>query len=515
MALVAAGVVKGSRALFTDSYYDLYAGRYIIQHGIPRWNTVTVAAHGAPWTDQQWLAHAAYYSAWLAGGYPAVAGLSVALITLAYALLMLLMLRRGIPATRAFMWVIAAFAVGAGNGVIRAQSFAYALFAGTLWLIVADGQAGRPRRRTWLAIPLLVLWANTHGSVLLGAALVAGYAGYAAAKAGRRRDQRGCRGYLALGGAAAVAPLVTPYGLGIIGYYRVFMGSPAFSRYITEWAQPDPLHEVSWAFFALIAVAAIALVVAWRRGTRPDALLAGLAGLLLMLAFTAIRDQVWFGFAGSLLAADAVARSSAGRVPVLSKPFRRAVAGVLAGVALASTVVLARTTDRTFQSLVPVRAVGVAAAAAARYPASQVLGDEWTSAAMLWLHPAMFGRVGFDARLEQFTTRQFSAYADFLLVHGPRWDRVMAGYEIAVVSRVKRPQLAGALTGLPGWQVVYQDRDGLVLVRRGPWPARGGRAGPAAPSASGCMTVFCAAGSTTSGQAAPSPGRSRAAGGPA
>src|SRR5690242_1191625 len=38
-----------SRYLFADSYYDLYAGRYIVQHGIPHRNVVTVVAHGAPW----------------------------------------------------------------------------------------------------------------------------------------------------------------------------------------------------------------------------------------------------------------------------------------------------------------------------------------------------------------------------------------------------------------------------------------------------------------------------------
>src|SRR5690242_11972588 len=53
-----------SRYLFADSYYDLYAGRYIVQHGIPHRNVVTVVAHGAPWIDQQWLAHALYYGAW-------------------------------------------------------------------------------------------------------------------------------------------------------------------------------------------------------------------------------------------------------------------------------------------------------------------------------------------------------------------------------------------------------------------------------------------------------------------
>src|SRR5262249_36772247 len=103
------------------------------------------------------------------------------------AALALRMLRRGVPPPRVFAWTLAAFAVCMGNTGIRAQSFAYPCLALTLWLILADGRAPRPRARTWLLIPVLVLWANTHGSVLLGAALVALYAGYRAARARARR----------------------------------------------------------------------------------------------------------------------------------------------------------------------------------------------------------------------------------------------------------------------------------------------------------------------------------------
>src|SRR5436189_92219 len=86
-----------SRYLFADSYYDLYAGRYIVQHGIPHHNVVTAVAHGASWIDQQWLAHVLYYAAWAAGGYPAVAVLSSLVLTSSFAVLALAMRSRGVP----------------------------------------------------------------------------------------------------------------------------------------------------------------------------------------------------------------------------------------------------------------------------------------------------------------------------------------------------------------------------------------------------------------------------------
>src|ERR1039457_6685671 len=60
LVIVALGLlvnVVSDRLLYVDSFYDLYAGRYILRHGIPHWNVVTVASHGAPWIDQQGLAH--------------------------------------------------------------------------------------------------------------------------------------------------------------------------------------------------------------------------------------------------------------------------------------------------------------------------------------------------------------------------------------------------------------------------------------------------------------------------
>jgi hypothetical protein len=468
VALVALSLVVSleySRYLFADSYYDLYAGRYIVQHGIPHWNVVTVVAHGAPWIDQQWLAQVIYYGAWAAGGYPAVALLSSLVLTSGFAVLALLLHSRGVPPTRMFGWTCAAIIVYLGNIVIRAQSFAYPLFALTLWLVVADSRAPRLRARTWLVLPVLVLWANTHGSVLIGAAMVALYAGYRAV-AVRRAGQRAVLGYLALGAASALSVLCTPYGTGVIGYYKsVNRVAPALSHYVTEWQRPNPLYLVSMGFFALLIATVIAVAVAWRRGTRPDPVLAAIALGLLVLALTAIRNQAFFAFAGSLLAADTLARSNAGRAPALSRAFSRATAAVLAVAALIGIGLIAAEPASKFESLVPVRAIGAAAALAARHPGARILADEWSSPPMLWLHPATFGRVAYDARLEQYSVAQLRAYATFLSARRPGWQRLLRGYDLVVVNRKQHQWLATALVRLPGWQVAYNGRDGLVLKR--------------------------------------------------
>ena len=111
------------------------------------------------------------------------------------------------------------------------------------------------------------------------------------------------------------------------------------------------------------------------------------------------------------------------------------------------------------------RAIDAAAALAARDPGARVLADEWSSPPMLWLHPAMFGRVGYDARLEQFSVAQLRAYATFLTAQAGDWPRLLRGYDLVLVNRKQHGWLGAALTRLPGWRVVYSGRDGLVLER--------------------------------------------------
>ena len=466
VSLVLAVNTMFSRYLVPDSYYDLFAGRYIVLHGIPHHNVVTVASRGASWTDQQWLAQVVYYCAWVTGGYQGLVATSAVLVTAGFAILALVMRHRDVPPTRMFAWTAIAFLACLGNTVIRAQSFAYPLFALTLWLVLEDSRAARLRARTWLLVPVLVLWANIHGSVLLGAGFAATYAGYRVAKAVLREDYLSIPAYLALAVVAPAAVLCTPYGTAVLSYYARFVGNPVLAHYVPEWSRPSPLDPLSWGFFALALGTIAAIGVAWHRGTRPDPLLGGLALILLALALTAIRNQAWFAFAGSLLAADTLARSSRGRVPVLSAGFRWGTAAVLGALAVMSLGALAVTPDRHLENGISPRAVAVTAAIASSQPGLRVLGDDSYGSAVLWLAPVTFGRVAFDARLEQYSDAELNAYADFLDVYGPRWQRAMSGYGVIVLSPRDHPGLAHVLKKLPGWRIRYQDGDGLVLERQ-------------------------------------------------
>jgi len=212
---------------------------------------------------------------------------------------------------------------------------------------------------------------------------------------------------------------------------------------------------------------AAAVVIALRRGARPDPVLAGLALILLCFAADAERYKIFFALGGILLASDCLARpGTADPAAGVTAPFRRAITAALAGLAVASVAWLAVTPQQVFESFLPARALSVAAGLARRDPGARVLCDLFSETPMLWLHPAMFGRVAFDIRMEQYTPAELSGYFDFLFARGPRWQRITAGYDLIVVDRRIYGRLGAAVTRLPGWRLVYADRTGVVMRRQ-------------------------------------------------
>lgn len=425
---------------------------------------LTAASSHAPWIDQQWLAHVVFYGAWTLAGYPAVAVVAVLATAAGCALLAATMLRLGVAPPRMFAWTTAAIAICAMDYQIQAQNFGYPLFAVTLWLLIRDRQAPRPVPRTWLVVGVLAVWANLHGSVLLGTAVTVLYAAWRALTALARRDWRAGAGFTGLGAAALAAIACTPYGINVLGYYGRLIGNPVLSAYVGRWAPPDPSSPATWLLCALAAAAAVTTVRAWRHGVRPDPFLTMVVIVLLALAAIAARNQDWFAFGASLLAAETQARAHRA-APALAGGFVTAITATLAALALVSLTVLVTTPASQFESLPPRGAIATAAAIARRDPGARILGDAYTGTAMLWLQPAAtIGRDGYDVRFGQYSSQQLRAYFRFLFVRGPRWQGVTRGYSIIVISR-KSIRLRRALSRLPEWRIAYQDSEGLVFVR--------------------------------------------------
>src|SRR5207253_7151181 len=110
----------------------------------------------------------------------------------------------------------------------------------------------RHSRRVFLALPIVALWANLHGTAFLAAALVALRGGTLLLERERPLRSRVPSALALL--AAPLLLLASPYGLSLVDYYHRLLLNPAFGRYVTEWA-PTKLDVGTVPFYILAALA--------------------------------------------------------------------------------------------------------------------------------------------------------------------------------------------------------------------------------------------------------------------
>ena len=184
----------------------------------------------------------------------------------------------------------------------RPQMVSY-LFLALLLLLLSVAR----RRRGWLyAIPVLfVLWANLHGSFLLGLAIL-GLEVIAAAvrvRVGRVTvsDPLGTKPAIATLVVSAAATLVNPFGPRV---YESALGvtfNSTIRQLIEEWQSPD-FHNLA---ILAVVILPVAITVAYLALSRDDvpALELVLAGFLLVSALQAVRFLPYFSIAWCALAA--------------------------------------------------------------------------------------------------------------------------------------------------------------------------------------------------------------------
>jgi hypothetical protein len=434
-----------------DAWLALLAGREIVRSGLPDRDALTSWTLGQPWVDQQWLAHLAFYGLSTAGGLALVCAVHALLTGGAYAAAVAAARRRGASRRSVLLLLPACFwLLIFGSWQARTQSFAYLPFVGLVWLLAADSR--RPTRRVFLALPLLALWANLHGSVVLAAGLVA------------LRGLTDLRGSPVRGAALMLLPagcvLASPYGLSLVDYYGATLVNPAFGAMLNEW-QPTSLSPGTAPFFAL------GLLGVWLLG-RCRERFSGFEALTLLATFAsgllAARSVVWFALAAIVLlpvALDAVlqrARPAAG-VPRLN-------AAVAAASVAALAILLAATLARPaswFERPYPPEAADAVAQAAARVPSGLVYADAKYGDWLLWRAPQLRGRVAYDIRFELLSTERIVQIYNFNNPGGA-WREPARGFGILVLdeSVSKRPIRELRAEGA---RVLYRG-DGLVALER-------------------------------------------------
>ena len=149
---------------------------------------------------------------------------------------------RGASPRTAAILALAAFALAAPALALRPQLFGIALFAVLLWLIAVRARSPR----LYLLAPVVVaLWANLHGSFVLGPALL-GYAWLSDIAA--KRPGRMSLWILVLG---SLATLANPYLAGAWLYAANIGVNPAIAAQVSEWQRTPPLRHAGAALLSV------------------------------------------------------------------------------------------------------------------------------------------------------------------------------------------------------------------------------------------------------------------------
>jgi len=215
--------------------------------------------------------------------------------------------------------VVVALVVGAPAAffVVRAELFSLALFPVLLLLLRSEAQVRSDR--IWLAVPLLALWANLHGGVLVGFGALAAYLLL-------QRARRAPVESFALLAAGSAALLATPAGLDTVRYYAGVLDGEAAAQHYGLWA-PLSLRDPLDLAFASVAV----LLLAAALYRRPPLWEVMLAGAFVAMSLDARRNGTWLLL---LLATPAASAFGASRLPVLSRRLALVCCAVAAGIAV-------------------------------------------------------------------------------------------------------------------------------------------------------------------------------------
>jgi hypothetical protein len=166
--------------------------------------------------------------------------------------------------------------------IVRVQLFSLALFP--LLVALLRSEARHPSRRIWLTLPLLALWSNLHGAVLVGLAVTLLYL-----IVHRMRQEPRTALVLAVGSPLALC--FTPAGLRTVGYYHGVLTNAAAGRGEGLWAPLSPSAPLD---AVLIMIAVVLCACLYRR--RPRLWELASIGVLAILTVQTGRSGVWLLF---------------------------------------------------------------------------------------------------------------------------------------------------------------------------------------------------------------------------
>ncbi|MBW8722461.1 MAG: hypothetical protein JF626_11510, partial [Polaromonas sp.] len=261
----------------------------------------------------EWLASVIFHGFDRAFGADRLMWVIAPFALLQFALCVLLTRRQSRSLGAALLLSLLAMLCANSRFVLRPELFALVFLVCLLLVLDRYRRGGRRTTLLW-TLPIAVLWANSHGSFLLGPvaaglfalgeALTVAHSSTGPMTARLRAGWRVGVPYALAGLAMTAACMANPFGWHLLAFPFQLQQSVATRMLVKEWLPtfaPLVMHERPFWIFVVIAAAAVALITALRRHLRATEALLFL--FFLALALDRSRHFVWFGFVAATVCA--------------------------------------------------------------------------------------------------------------------------------------------------------------------------------------------------------------------
>jgi hypothetical protein len=444
-----------------DTYWHLAAGEWILRHAaVPQTDPFSYTFAGKPWTAHEWLAEVVLALAHRLAGWSGVLLLAgaafagVIAITGAY-------LRKWLgPLTLLVMLVF----VGSGIApslLARPHLLALPLLAAWLVGLLSARDAGRAPS-PWL-LPVMLVWANLHGSFVLGLGFLGVFA-LEAVIADPPKIWSTVRKWAPFGLAALAMTLITPHGVeGLLFPFQVAdMSSLAI---IGEWRSADFSKLQAFEIVLLEGL----FFILWLGVRVPPLRILILLGFL-HLALRHERHQMVFVTVAALLLAEPLALAFRQRGMVKADAPVPSRAPGWWGAALAAILVLAAAVRLSW----PVERRDSATPAAALKAVPPSLRSTPVFNAYDFGGYLIFAGVRpyIDGRADLYGDKFVIEHNALLQAPKDEVQRHLDKYAVQWTLLQPEVPMVAVLDGLPGWRRLWADKTAVVHVRRdlGPEP---------------------------------------------
>lgn len=440
------------------------------------------AAPGPVWIDHEWLAQVLMALCYEVGG---IAGLKLWKFASAGATIVLLALAEAeTGASTGVQFVVLAAAAGAlvPQMQFRPQLFDYVALAAIVAMLTRES-AGR-RAPLWIAVPILMLWANLHAGFVVGLVVLGAYAAvtFGVDVWGGAGPGRALR-YGTVTLAASAATFVNPYGPRVWSVLLETARSPFTIRRVAEYQPLMAVLRSSLAagvpifslmcFLGMLAALFVCLIAA------PSTDDLGLVAAALILSAGALYAVRNVALAAIMIAAPlarhatrALARAQYGRSPAqvpdasaraLHPPLRKEVQAVIVALAIALAV-----HQGFFSSTL--RAANAEPVGAVQFmSANQLYGNVLCAYAwgvyVIW-HLAPHSRVFMDSFEIMFPRKVQNDYLAFNDAR-PGAARVLDAYPNDFVLMPTGSPAYTLMMHQARWRLIYRDPVATLFARAG------------------------------------------------